>query len=176
MVVAEKEFGRRQRHEQAKISRMGNNLPTTNNINISTNEHSFSPPRHFHGTFSIFTCSLLGLLRPLHRLTTTYHISKSKSPPNFPRAMTGRGGGGAGRKTLLAPIHFIFKLLQQRSVVSIWLYEQLAIRIEGKIRVRFSFSYRSYLPVLLNMSRFQDTNINIYKKKGIRRVYEPGRR
>jgi small nuclear ribonucleoprotein E len=49
--------------------------------------------------------------------------------------MTGRGGGG-GRKTLLAPIHFIFKLLQQRSTVSIWLYEQLAVRIEGKIRVR----------------------------------------
>ena len=44
-------------------------------------------------------------------------------------------GGGGGRKTLLAPIHFIFKLLQQRSTVSIWLYEQLAIRIEGKIRV-----------------------------------------
>lgn len=51
--------------------------------------------------------------------------------------MTGRGGGGGGggRKTLLAPIHFIFKLLQQRSLVSIWLYEQLAVRIEGKIRV-----------------------------------------
>jgi small nuclear ribonucleoprotein E len=48
--------------------------------------------------------------------------------------MTGRGGGAA-RKTLLAPIHFIFKLLQQRSTVSIWLYEQLAFRIEGKIRV-----------------------------------------
>ncbi|KAL4876664.1 hypothetical protein BJY04DRAFT_139976 [Aspergillus karnatakaensis] len=47
--------------------------------------------------------------------------------------MTGRGGGAA-RKTLLAPIHFIFKLLQQRSTVSIWLYEQLAFRIEGKIR------------------------------------------
>ncbi|KAJ5927895.1 Ribonucleoprotein LSM domain eukaryotic/archaea-type [Penicillium verhagenii] len=40
----------------------------------------------------------------------------------------------AGRKTLLAPIHFIFSLLQKRSTVSIWLYEQLAIRIEGKIR------------------------------------------
>lgn len=49
--------------------------------------------------------------------------------------MAGRGGGGGGRKTLLAPIHFIFKLLQQRSTVSIWLYEQLAFRIEGKIRV-----------------------------------------
>jgi len=47
--------------------------------------------------------------------------------------MAGRGQGG-GRKTLLAPIHFIFKLLQQRSTVSIWLYEQTAVRIEGKIR------------------------------------------
>lgn len=51
--------------------------------------------------------------------------------------MTGRGGGGGGRgKVLLPPINFIFKLLQQRSTVSIWLYEQLAIRIEGKIRVK----------------------------------------
>ena len=48
--------------------------------------------------------------------------------------MTGRGGGGRG-KVLLPPINFIFKLLQQRSTVSIWLFEQLAIRIEGKIRV-----------------------------------------
>lgn len=48
--------------------------------------------------------------------------------------MTGRGGGGRG-KVLLPPINFIFKLLQQRSTVSIWLFEQFAIRIEGKIRV-----------------------------------------
>lgn len=48
--------------------------------------------------------------------------------------MTGRGGGGRG-KVLLPPINFIFKLLQQHSTVSIWLFEQLAIRIEGKIRV-----------------------------------------
>lgn len=47
--------------------------------------------------------------------------------------MTGRGGGG-GRKVLLPPINFIFKLLQQHSTVQIWLYEQLGIRIEGKIR------------------------------------------
>jgi small nuclear ribonucleoprotein E len=47
--------------------------------------------------------------------------------------MTGRGGGG-GRRVLLPPINFIFKLLQQHSTVQIWLYEQLAIRIEGKIR------------------------------------------
>ena len=48
--------------------------------------------------------------------------------------MSGRGGGG--RKVLLPPINFIFKLLQSHATVKIWLYEQLAIRIEGKIRVR----------------------------------------
>ncbi|KAI1334808.1 small nuclear ribonucleoprotein E [Xylariaceae sp. FL0016] len=46
--------------------------------------------------------------------------------------MTGRGGGG--RKVLLPPINFIFKLLQTHATVKIWLYEQLSIRIEGKIR------------------------------------------
>ncbi|KAK2599177.1 mRNA splicing protein sme1 [Conoideocrella luteorostrata] len=47
--------------------------------------------------------------------------------------MTGRGGGG-GRRVLLPPINMIFKLLQSNATVSIWLYEQLSIRIEGKIR------------------------------------------
>lgn len=56
----------------------------------------------------------------------------------------------AGRKTLLAPIHFIFSLLQNRRTVSVWLYEQLAFRIEGKIRVcislrRFRFGLSSEL-------------------------------
>lgn len=55
--------------------------------------------------------------------------------------MASRGGAGAGRKTLLAPIHFIFRLLQQRTTVSIWLYEQLAFRIEGKIRVSAVSAY-----------------------------------
>lgn len=45
--------------------------------------------------------------------------------------------GGGGRKVLLPPINFIFKLLQQRSLVQVWLFEQLAIRIEGKIRVSY---------------------------------------
>jgi len=63
--------------------------------------------------------------------------------------MAGRGGGG-GRKVLLPPINFIFKLLQQRSTVSIWLYEQLGIRIEGKLRVRRAtfFIRAHYLPAL----------------------------
>uniref|UniRef100_L2FI12 Small nuclear ribonucleoprotein E n=1 Tax=Colletotrichum fructicola (strain Nara gc5) TaxID=1213859 RepID=L2FI12_COLFN len=47
--------------------------------------------------------------------------------------MSGRGGGGGGG-LLLPPINFIFRLLQQHTTVQIWLYEQLSIRIEGKIR------------------------------------------
>jgi small nuclear ribonucleoprotein E len=48
--------------------------------------------------------------------------------------MTGRAAGG-GRRVLLPPINFLFRLLQQRSTVQIWLYEQLSIRIVGTIRV-----------------------------------------
>ena len=58
------------------------------------------------------------------------------SPTNThkPHTMTGRGGGG--RRVLLPPINFLFRLLQQRTTVQIWLYEQLSIRIIGTIRVR----------------------------------------
>jgi hypothetical protein len=63
-----------------------------------------------------------------------------------------RGGGGGGRKVLLPPINFIFKLLQQHSTVQIWLYEQLAIRIEGRIRVS-NLSVRNYSAVLIAASR-----------------------
>ncbi|KAH7062885.1 hypothetical protein FB567DRAFT_455570 [Paraphoma chrysanthemicola] len=35
---------------------------------------------------------------------------------------------------LLPPINFIFKLLQSRATVSVWLYENLGMRIEGKLR------------------------------------------
>jgi len=48
--------------------------------------------------------------------------------------MSGRQGGRGG-KVLLPPINFIFRLLQQQIPCSIWLYEQLSMRIEGKIRV-----------------------------------------
>ena len=65
---------------------------------------------------------------------TTHACPTPNFPPN-PLTMSGRaGGGGGGRKVLLPPINFIFKLLQQHSTVQIWLYEQLGIRIEGKIR------------------------------------------
>ncbi|KFY30092.1 hypothetical protein V494_08273 [Pseudogymnoascus sp. VKM F-4513 (FW-928)] len=61
--------------------------------------------------------------------------TQKKERKDIPANMTGRGGGGGGgRRVLLPPINMIFKLLQTNSTVSIWLYEQIAIRIEGKIR------------------------------------------
>lgn len=54
--------------------------------------------------------------------------------------MSGRGGrGGGGGKVLLPPINAIFGLLQRQTKVSIWLYEQLGMRIEGVIKVRTEF-------------------------------------
>lgn len=38
------------------------------------------------------------------------------------------------KKTMLPPINLIFKYLQQQSQVTIWLYEQTQLRIQGKIR------------------------------------------
>ena len=84
------------------------------------------------------------LLHPQHNNRRAKHLVTSQQPGNFTsknpepssRAPMERRGGGGGRKTLLAPIHFIFSLLQKRSTVSIWLYENLRTRIQGKIRVR----------------------------------------
>ncbi|KAF2196360.1 sm snRNP core protein Sme1 [Delitschia confertaspora ATCC 74209] len=47
--------------------------------------------------------------------------------------MGGRGGRG-GQKVLLPPINYIFKLLQARATISVWLFENLGMRIEGKLR------------------------------------------
>lgn len=38
------------------------------------------------------------------------------------------------KKPMLPPINLIFKYLQQQSLVTIWLFEQTQLRIQGKIR------------------------------------------
>lgn len=40
----------------------------------------------------------------------------------------------ADHRVMVPPINLIFKLLQQQTLCSIWLYEQIDARIEGKIR------------------------------------------
>ena len=69
---------------------------------------------------------------PTHDLSP--FSSTNSTPPNSLATMTSRGAP-AGRRVLLPPINFLFRLLQQRTPVQIWLYEQLSIRITGVIRV-----------------------------------------
>lgn len=38
------------------------------------------------------------------------------------------------KRTMIPPINLIFKYLQQQVPVTIWLYEQTELRIQGKIR------------------------------------------
>lgn len=38
------------------------------------------------------------------------------------------------KQSMLPPINLIFKYLQQQAPVTIWLYEQTQLRIQGKIR------------------------------------------
>lgn len=38
------------------------------------------------------------------------------------------------KKPMLTPIHLIFKYLQEQSLVTIWLYQQTQLRIQGRIR------------------------------------------
>lgn len=42
--------------------------------------------------------------------------------------------GVKGKQSMLPPINLIFKYLQQQALVTIWLYEQTQLRIQGKIR------------------------------------------
>jgi len=67
------------------------------------------------------------------RLRTRFSSPCATRANQLAYAMSGRGG--QRKSVLLPPINCIFRLLQQRSTVVIWLYEQLGMRIEGIIQV-----------------------------------------
>ena len=47
--------------------------------------------------------------------------------------MGGRGGGGKVQKVMVQPINLIFRYLQNKSRIQVWLYENVNNRIEGYI-------------------------------------------
>ena len=75
------------------------------------------------------------------RLCPAHHLTTSSLPSS--NMLT----------VLLPPINFIFKLLQQRATVSIWLYENLGMRIEGKLRVPTNADGRSACALTLTLHR-----------------------
>ncbi|KAG5932393.1 hypothetical protein E4U59_007516 [Claviceps monticola] len=120
------------------------------NINIEQTRKNFAPLPHLELTSNFPQLTIQTYHQKLYRRLDPSRQSARRDPfsflkslftpisglPNSP-VMTGRGGGGGGgggRRVLLPPINMIFKLLQSNATVSVWLYEQLSIRIEGKIR------------------------------------------
>ncbi|CAM9662729.1 unnamed protein product [Phaeothamnion confervicola] len=49
------------------------------------------------------------------------------------RGFGGGGGGGRVKKVMTQPISLIFRFLQNKTRVQVWLYENTAMRIEGQI-------------------------------------------
>lgn len=47
--------------------------------------------------------------------------------------MAYKGQGGKVQKVMVQPINLIFRYLQNRSKIQVWLYEQTNLRIEGCI-------------------------------------------
>lgn len=57
---------------------------------------------------------------------------------------------GRQQKVMLQPINVIFRHLQQQTRVSLWLYDNVEYRIEGKIIVRISDKRLTYHRDLMN--------------------------
>ncbi|KAG1908473.1 Sm-like ribonucleoprotein [Suillus fuscotomentosus] len=54
---------------------------------------------------------------------------------------------GRQQRVLVQPINVIFKNLQQRTKVVIWLYDNIEMRIEGRIIVRALSQFQTFLGV-----------------------------
>lgn len=133
-------------------------LPAKASLKCSPNESTASPPPpttfRYHRLAHRFSSTLNRLPTPDHRFENDWtwrHVypltllataaNKSQAVAeekvcNYHLARTPRSCDANDRAVLLPPINFIFKLLQSRATISVWLYENLGMRIEGKLRVR----------------------------------------
>lgn len=62
------------------------------------------------------------------------------------------------QRVMVQPINLIFRMLQQKSKVCIWLYEQTDMRIEGKI-----IGFDEFMSVVLDEAE------EVYAKSGTRK-------
>ncbi|CAN0399823.1 unnamed protein product, partial [Ectocarpus sp. 12 AP-2014] len=75
----------------------------------------------------------------------------------------GGGGGGGGRvkKVMTQPISLIFRFLQNRTRVQIWLYENTKMRIEGQI-----LGFDEYMNLVLDEAEEVDMKNDERKQLG----------
>ena len=46
------------------------------------------------------------------------------------------GRGGQRKNVLLPPINYVFKLMQNKTPVKVWLFQDTSFKIEGNVMVR----------------------------------------
>eukprot|EP00611_Tribonema_gayanum_P013391 TRINITY_DN24299_c0_g1_i1.p1 TRINITY_DN24299_c0_g1~~TRINITY_DN24299_c0_g1_i1.p1 ORF type:complete len:100 (+),score=17.81 TRINITY_DN24299_c0_g1_i1:215-514(+) len=77
----------------------------------------------------------------------------------------GRGGPPVGgqrmKKVMTQPISLIFRFLQNRTRVQIWLYENTAMRIEGRIS-----GFDEYMNLVLDEAEEVDLKKNVRTQVG----------
>ena len=81
----------------------------------------------------------------------------------------GRGGGGGGRfkKVMVQPINLIFRFLQSKARVAVWLYEQKHTRIEAQI-----IGFDEYMNVVLDNA--EEVNMKTEERKTLGRILLKG--
>lgn len=60
-------------------------------------------------------------------------VAFAKDAVHYIFTMAYKGQGGKVQKVMVQPINLIFRYLQNRSKIQVWLYEQTNLRIEGCI-------------------------------------------
>ncbi|CAN0067237.1 unnamed protein product [Ectocarpus sp. 6 AP-2014] len=73
----------------------------------------------------------------------------------------GSGGGGRVKKVMTQPISLIFRFLQNRTRVQIWLYENTKMRIEGQI-----LGFDEYMNLVLDEAEEVDMKNDERKQLG----------
>ena len=71
------------------------------------------------------------------------------------------GGGQKVQKVMVQPINLIFRYLQNRTCVSVWLYENVNTRIEGHI-----VGFDEYMNLVLDKATELHTKRKTEKKLG----------
>ncbi|CAD5113359.1 DgyrCDS2531 [Dimorphilus gyrociliatus] len=76
-------------------------------------------------------------------------------------------GGGKVQKMMVQPINLIFRYLQSRARVSVWLYEQANSRIEGCI-----VGFDEYMNIVLDNS--EEIHLKTKNRKALGRILLKG--
>merc|ERR1712121_440259 len=85
------------------------------------------------------------------------------------RKMAYKPAGQAGKvqKVMVQPINLIFRYLQNRSRISVWLYEQVNLRVEGCI-----VGFDEYMNLVLDEA--EEVHLKTHARKSLGRIMLKG--